>query len=70
MEKEIKCVRCGKVFERRGNNHIFCSMECRQAGRDESNGSGRKKRLSIDVVVRLAKAEGLSYGQYIVKYGG
>lgn len=30
----------------------------------------RKKPLSIAEVQRLAKAEGLTYGQYVVKYGG
>lgn len=64
-----QCVYCGIGFEK-GRETPYCSDECKRKAEGKPPKARRKKVLSIDEVVRLAKAEGLTYGQYIVKYGG
>ena len=64
------CEQCGVTFEE-GRLTPYCSDKCkREAEGKPVKKATRKKVLSLDEVVRLAKAEGLTYGQYIVKYGG
>ena len=66
-----QCEYCGKVYKQ-GSENQYCSDECKSkyaSGRDKKR-VRKKKPLSIAEINRLAKAEGLTYGQYIVKYGG
>ena len=73
------CPVCGNFFIG-GNNKKYCSAECREKARRKMTGEGRKKPkenkeckrkigvLSIGEVNRRARAEGLTYGQYMAKY--
>ena len=76
------CEKCGKEFEERnvGLAQRFCSLECshrhqhdiaewrRTAGKTERQKAveNMKKIVALD---KLAKKEGMSYGQYVSRYG-
>ena len=63
------CEYCGKVYEQ-GSENKYCSDECKSkyaSGRNKKSGR-KKKPLSIVEVETLARAEGLSFGQYVKKY--
>lgn len=65
------CEWCGVGLPKNSTDK-YCSDECRRKAERNSTQkkSGRKKKpLSIDDIVKLAKKEGLSYGQYVDKYG-
>lgn len=76
------CNICGKMFEANGTR-VYCSQTCSKKGKANSNrvykkenftiGKARKTytkpKLSIAQVCKLAKAEGISYGKYVGKYG-
>lgn len=64
-----QCGFCGIGFEE-GSENPYCSDECKRKAEGKPPKAKRKKVLSIDEVARLAKKEGLTYGQYVVKYGG
>ena len=66
------CDYCGKEFHN-GRRRQYCSNECRLA----ANGRGDikqyeikkiKPKLSIGEVNKLAREEGLTYGEYCAKY--
>ena len=74
--KVKKCDMCGKEFVRRSNSQKRCK-ECQDKVTYKYNGqkdtndkpNGRKnKKLTLSEIGRLAKAEGLTYGQYVNKY--
>ena len=76
------CAVCGKEFK--GRSYYYCSDECRQKvieqrqknrnrnehKKVEVKPKKRKKlKYTIEQVQKLARAEGLSYGQFVAKYG-
>ena len=63
------CEWCGKTLPQNCTVK-YCSAECEvKATRKSAKKRGRKKKvLSLDEVSKLAKAKGLSYGQYVNKY--
>lgn len=64
------CEYCGKVYEQAYTSK-YCSEECKNKARAHTKKRGRpKKKLTLAEIDRLAKAEGLTYGQYVSKYGG
>lgn len=76
MLREKRCTICGKKFLGRPNR-MYCSPACRaksqsKAYKEEQESKVKKKSetriLSIEEINRRARAEGLSYGQYMAKY--
>ena len=80
---EGKCDYCGKVFTKNSGVQKYCSKKCYAAQRRESydpvqRREERKKRKwkpagtenDIVRINKLAREKGLSYGQYVVQYGG
>ena len=74
--KVKKCDMCGKEFVRKSNSQKRCK-ECQDKVTYKYNGqkdtndkpNGRRnKKLTLSEIGRLAKAEGLTYGQYVTKY--
>ena len=74
------CPICGSFFTGRPNK-MYCSAECRIKASGKKQNEARKKpkqkvneckekikSLSIEEVNRRARAEGLTYGQYMAKY--
>mgnify|MGYP003314736900 CR=1 FL=1 len=75
------CLTCGKEFAPSNSNKVCCSSECQKVrDRELVNASNRsirqrnKKAKSseqqINDINAKAKAMGLSYGQYVARYGG
>ena len=65
-----QCEYCGKVYEQ-GSTNPYCSDACKNmysSGRAKNTGR-KNKALSIVDISKLAKAEGMTYGQYVAKYG-
>lgn len=67
IEKIMICKHCGKEFVRQAARQIYCSAECRLAKRS-FNYAEPKKINAVVEIAKKAKAEGLSYGQYVSKY--
>ena len=66
--KTYTCGWCGIIFESE-HKRKYCSDECRilsLAGRRKSR---KRPALSLEEVAVLSRKEGLSYGQYVAKYG-
>jgi hypothetical protein len=71
VEKICVCENCGKEFTTM-RRKSYCSNECRF----EANGQKRKKanqmkfkpKYTLAQVNALARAEGLTYGQYMARY--
>ena len=64
------CKFCGKLLP--DGTTKYCSMDCEhKAINNGARKRGRpRKPLSIGEICILARAEGLTYGQYVSKYGG
>lgn len=65
----VSCKNCGKVFETRYLNKLYCCMECRKEHtakitkkklEEEKNKKPKIKRM--DIVSAIAKVTGLHYG--------
>ena len=83
MLKEKKCPICGSIFVGRPNK-IYCSAKCckkaskeyeRKRGEERKKPEAEKKKhksklesLNLEEINKKARAEGLSYGQYMAKY--
>ena len=78
---EGKCEHCGKAFIKRSAPQKFCCKKCYAAYQREGGvkvaGKPKKKTWTPagteKDIVRIcgeAKKLGLSYGQYVVRYGG
>lgn len=68
---EQTCAFCGKTFSH-SKKKKYCSDLCRQKANGRGLGKPRKKgkpSMTIEQVAVAARAEGLSYGQYVAKYG-
>ena len=78
---EGKCAYCGKVFTKNSGPQKFCSKECYLSQRRESydpvkRREERKRRQKpakpdseLARINRQAREIGLSYGQYVARYG-
>lgn len=84
MEYNKVCKRCEKPFVARGNRALFCD-ECKHIAHVErcrkTNAAARqrkkeervnppKKPLSVTEIASKAFAKGMTYGQYVARYGG
>ncbi len=75
------CERCGKTFTPRGTVDKYCSDDCRYAVQKERsrtynrNYKAKKKapkpeqKRSIGEIALAAKKAGMSYGEYVAKFG-
>lgn len=68
-ERTFVCECCGKDFKS-VRKRRFCEPACRDysAGRAPVEKGKKKKTASLSEVLAKAKAEGLTYGQYVAKY--
>ena len=66
----FECEFCGELFKADAKRR-FCTVECRRkAERGKKKQTKPKKpKLTLEQVAKLSREEGLSYGQYCVKYG-
>ncbi len=78
METKKKCPVCGNLFEGRSTK-IYCCSECKCKAQTQKKLQEckkpktvqRKKKhssLSLEQINKRARAEGLTYGQYVAKY--
>ena len=83
---EIRCRECGAMFISTSLNKSYCSNECRARARRRRRGEPeepeeaieeqkpqkavRHKGAGLDADARAARKLGMSYGQYMAKYGG
>lgn len=75
----IECKYCGKKFVKQTVHQKYCSVQCRKSGfyYGEKNNNGtaqveNEKPKYKSELARLnaeARAHGMSYGQYVSKYG-
>lgn len=76
------CERCGKIFRTRSNEKEICSkcvsylnaLAAKRAMRQKScktssSELGKGERLTIAQISRLAAEKGMSYGEYVEKFG-
>lgn len=76
------CERCGKIFRTRSNEKEICSkcvsylnaLAAKRAMRQKScktssSEPGKGERLTIAQISRLAAEKGMSYGEYVEKFG-
>lgn len=77
MDKEMKyavCLGCGEVFEKKSETVNFCSQACKINGRYQSRFDVKKEQSrhenmkDILHIQKLAREEGLTYGQYVAKH--
>lgn len=76
------CSECGKLFENPGGKRLTCSPECKKArARKVQSESRRQKRQKdryisrrtkrvspLSKIAAAARAEHMTYGQYVAKY--
>lgn len=73
MRAEHRCTACGKADERTLSGKAYCTV-CAEKNRLYMREHCRAKKRSknnmqkISEIVRLATAEGLTYGQYVAKH--
>lgn len=60
------CLNCGKGFQALQDSSKYCSIECVNEAKKKTK---RKPALSIVEITKLAREEGLQYGDYVAKYG-
>ena len=76
------CERCGQIFRTRSNEKEICSkctsylnaLAAKRAMRQKScktssSELGKGERLTITQISRLAAEKGMSYGEYVEKFG-
>lgn len=77
MDQEVKysvCLGCGEVFVKNGETDKFCSQACKIQGRYQSRFDVKKEQSrhenmkDILHIQKLAREEGLTYGQYVAKH--
>lgn len=77
MDQEVKysvCIGCGEVFMTKSDNANYCSQACKIQGRYQSRFEVKKEQSrhenmkDILHIQKLAKEEGLTYGQYVAKH--
>ena len=67
------CEYCGIKFEASRQDRLYCSKTCcSKANHNIANGKPKtppkKPKYSIEDIQRLARAEGLTYGQYMTRH--
>lgn len=64
------CLNCGRSLENEPPQARYCA-DCRRARRERKAAlrEKRKKPLSLAAINELARTEGLSYGEYVRRYG-
>ena len=69
--KDMTCKWCGSVFQA-AYKRKYCTITCR----DIANGSVRQKpaereepKMTLEQIAVASREEGLSYGEYVRKYG-
>lgn len=77
------CKRCGKFFVARGSTALFCD-DCKHIAHVErcrkTNAAARQRKkserlnppkeiLPVTEIAMKARAAGMTYGQYVAKYG-
>ena len=62
------CKQCGKVFQAKVHRD-FCCAGCEDAYAANRKERNRQNALEISRINELARKEGLTYGQYMAKYG-
>lgn len=75
MRAEHRCTACGKADERTLAGKAYCTI-CAEKNRlymrEHCRAKKRSKKINnmqkISEIVRLATAEGLTYGQYVAKH--
>lgn len=72
MAEHKYCRNCGK--QNPPDKYIYCCTECRKEAALSRTISGRKKRAkkraaALAEINAAARSEGLTYGQYVAKYG-
>lgn len=75
MRAEHRCTACGKADERTLAGKAYCTI-CAEKNRlymrEHHRAKKRSKKINnmqkISEIVRLATAEGLTYGQYVEKH--
>lgn len=74
-----KCAMCGETFVYKKGNKKCCSTKCAQErnkllrnwrAKLELQNAKRKKVLSIAEVNELARAQGMTYGEYLARTEG
>lgn len=71
-EMKKTCPECGKTFVTTNPDRKYCSFEC---GRQHANEVRREKRnpkvkdADIREIVRRANEMGVSYGEYVARWG-
>lgn len=77
MIREIRaCVVCGNKFQPVARTQIYCGKVCAKKGdreikrkRELAKKEEKKKSNALIDIAVAARREGLSYGQYVAKYG-
>lgn len=66
----FECEFCGELFEADAKRR-FCTVECRRKAESarKKKRKPKKPKLSLEQVAKLSREEGLSYGEYVKKYG-
>lgn len=66
----LVCEECGRMFNSKGAKK-YCCAECRVLAtntKTRKNVFTKEPSVNIETVTRLAREEGLSYGQYVAKH--
>ena len=66
---EHVCKWCGNLFVSGSPHGDYCSNSCRKKAYKAYAPKNTKKK-TINEIVKEADALGMSYGQYVAKYGG
>jgi len=66
----FECEFCNKLFEADAKRR-FCTPECRRKAerKKKKQTKPKKPKLTLEQVAKLSREEGLSYGEYVKKYG-
>lgn len=67
------CKYCGGYYEQANNNQKYCSADCKKKmnmhTRDKSTVPHTKTNTEITDINIKASKKGISYGQYVARYG-
>ena len=66
--RTFTCELCGEAFES-AKKRRFCTPECRLKAERGGKKAKKKPKLSLEKAAKLSREEGLTYGQYFLKYG-
>lgn len=65
------CRYCHRLFVRTSDSHVYCCAQCRlndTPDHKEYVKKLEKNRNDIKLIDKMAKEEGLTYGQYVAKH--